>query len=138
MSTYQATMPPDDTTCGMRSCSARATVRTVIPPSRFEADGVDHSQDPSTFDTCVCHWPIMRAAVLGNGHEITDTTGDIEALKADSGADGELPERCATGECAVIWGGGRPDDVPRGSPWLTVVLLLVIVGAVAAIMLADR
>jgi len=83
MSTYQATMPPDDTTCGMRSCSARATVRTVIPPSRFEADGVDHSQDPSTFDTCVCHWPIMRAAVLGNGHEITDTTGDIEALKAD-------------------------------------------------------
>jgi len=38
----------------------------------------------------------------------------------------------------VIWGGGRPDDVPRGSPWLTVVLLLVIVGAVAAIMLANR
>jgi len=25
----------------------------------------------------------MRGAILGNGHEITDTTGDIEALKAD-------------------------------------------------------
>jgi len=78
-------MPPDNTRCGMRGCRGTATVRILIPESRFDADGVDHTQDPSTFDTCVCHWPNMRAAILGNGHEITDTTGDIEALKACRG-----------------------------------------------------
>ena len=84
MSTYQATMPPDgNTTCDARGCCSVARVRLVIPPSRFEADGVDHSKDPPTFDACEWHYPPVRDAALRNGHQVVDATGEVGQLAAD-------------------------------------------------------
>ncbi len=83
ISAYEATTPPDAATCGVRGCRTVAAVRMVIPQSRFEADGVEHSKDPSTFDTCEWHWPRMRDACVRNGHRIVDTTGDLAQLAAD-------------------------------------------------------
>ncbi len=80
---YQATTPPDGATCDMRGCCSAATVRMVIPKSRFEADGVDHSKDPSIFDACELHWPTIRDACKRNGHAVVDTTGDLGQLAAD-------------------------------------------------------
>ncbi len=80
---YQATSPPADTKCDMRGCCSVANVRVIIPESRFTADGIDHSKDPSTFDACEWHWPAMRDACLRNGHRIVDITGDIRQLAAE-------------------------------------------------------
>jgi len=83
MSTYEATTPPDGTTCDMRGCCSAAKVRMIIPKSRFEADGIDHSQDPPTFDACELHWPAVRDAAARNGHDVVDITGDLARLAAD-------------------------------------------------------
>ncbi len=83
VSIYQATMPPDGATCETRGCCSVASVRLIVPALRFDADGVDHSNDPPTFDTCELHWPVMRDACRRNGHAVADTTGDLRALVAD-------------------------------------------------------
>jgi len=80
---YQATMAPDSATCDMRGCCAAANVRMIIPRSRFEADGIDHTNDPPTFDACELHWPAIRDACQRNGHAVVDTTGDLRQLAAD-------------------------------------------------------
>ena len=85
MSTYQATTPPDGTTCDMRGCGSAAEVRVIVPKPRFEADGAGHSRDPGTWDSCDLHWPRFRDAVMRNGHEVVDTTGDLRQLVADFG-----------------------------------------------------
>ena len=76
-------MPPDGMTCDMRGCCSAAKVRMLIPESRFEADGIDHANDPPTFDACELHWPRMRDACQRNGHTVVDTTGDLRQLAAD-------------------------------------------------------
>src|SRR6266516_377681 len=83
MSTYQATTPPPGATCDKRRCGSAAEVRVIIPRSRFMADGADHSQDPRTWDSCDLHWPRFRDAILRNGHQVVDTTGDLAQLVAD-------------------------------------------------------
>ena len=80
--TNHTTDPPEGATCNIKGCCAVAQVRMIIAPSRFDADGVDHSQDPSTFDTCEWHWPAMRASCLSSGHRIVDATGDTGELAA--------------------------------------------------------
>ena len=81
---YKATMPPDDnTTCDTRGCCSAARVRLIIPKTRFEADGVDHSHDPPTFDACEWHYRPIRDAALRNGHTVVDATGDVRELAAD-------------------------------------------------------
>ncbi len=81
--TYQATKPPGGATCDTPGCCSAAKVRMIIPPSRFEADGIDHSKDPPTFDTCDLHWPGIRDACVRGGHTVADITGDIGELVAD-------------------------------------------------------
>lgn len=83
MSTYQATTPPPGATCDTPGDCTVAVVRLVIPPSRFTADGVDHSDDPQRFDACEYHWRDLRDTVLRHGHEIVDATGDLAQLTAD-------------------------------------------------------
>jgi hypothetical protein len=83
MGTYQATEPPEDATCDTRGCGSVARVRLLIPKSRFEADGVDHDQDPPTFDVCQWHWLALRDACLRNGHAVVDATGDVHQLAAE-------------------------------------------------------
>ncbi len=36
------------------------------------------------------------------------------------------------------WEGGQTDEIPRGSPWPTVALLITLACALAAVMLASR
>ncbi len=57
-------------------------VRLIIPHTRFEADGVDHRKDPSTFDTCELHGPLLRDTARRNGHPVVDATGDVRQLVA--------------------------------------------------------
>ena len=83
MSTYNATTAPHGAICDMRGCGSAAEVRTIIPKSRFRADGTDHSQDPDRWDSCDLHWPRFRDATMRNGHQIVDTTGDLGRLLAD-------------------------------------------------------
>jgi len=80
---YQAAVPPANATCDTRGCRSVAKVRIIIPRSRLEADGIDHSNDPPIFDACGLHWPRIRDACLRNGHPVVDTTGDLRELAAD-------------------------------------------------------
>lgn len=83
MSTYQATTPPQGATCDVRGCGSAAKVRMIIPEFRFTADGADHTCDPDTWDTCDLHWSGFRDAILRNGHQVADITGDLTQLVAD-------------------------------------------------------
>ncbi len=83
MSTYQATEPPDGSTCDTRGCRSAAMVRLIIPPSRFEADGADHSQDPPVFGACEQHYPVIAGTAMRNGHTVVDTTGNIRDVMAE-------------------------------------------------------
>jgi hypothetical protein len=83
MSTYHATEPPDGATCDAQGCCTVAKVRALVPGSRFEADGIDHDQDPSVFDACELHWTSIRDACRRNGHTVLDITGDLRQLVAE-------------------------------------------------------
>jgi hypothetical protein len=80
---YQATTPPEGATCDSNGCGSAARVRMIIPESRFDADGIDHSNDPPTFGACDLHWPGIRDTCVHNGHDVVDTTGDIGQLAVD-------------------------------------------------------
>ncbi len=83
MSTYEATQPPENATCDTPGCGSVAKVRMIIPKSLFTADGVDHSQDPPTFDACELHWPGIRDTCMRNGHAVVDVTGDLRELMGE-------------------------------------------------------
>jgi hypothetical protein len=80
---YQAAIPPPGATCDSSRCRSAAKVRMIIPASRFEADGIDHDNDPEKFDACEWHWPGIRDTCQRNGYRVMDTTGSLRALAAE-------------------------------------------------------
>ncbi len=83
MSIYEATEPPCSAPCDISGCGSISVVRLLVAPSRFTADGVDHSKDPPTFDACELHWPEVRDAAQRNGYPVADITGNLAGLVAD-------------------------------------------------------
>jgi hypothetical protein len=75
---YQAILPPPGATCDTTRCATTATVRVLIPRSRFDAAGAHQARD--TWDSCDLHWPGFRETAARSGHRVTDTTGDPQRL----------------------------------------------------------
>ena len=67
----QASIPPQGATCAYGRCEAPADVRLVLR----------HGDAP--YDYCEIDWPHITHSLGTRGQSVTDTTGDIWAIRAE-------------------------------------------------------
>jgi len=76
VATYEITDAPNAKVCDSQSCGQTSIVRVIVP--RDMAD----TSDPVTLDCCCLCWEQLRGQLIGRGHMIRDTTGDVDELRA--------------------------------------------------------